>query len=884
MKMPIIYFSFFLLYLGSIFAQGYSDSAKLRGAFYYRSDSDAAARVGDHPDIMIRLGDEEDKLIFRRDRGFLPVWNSSAGEIGLDEIIPRTGCDNIVNAYSRVFVIENNPARAVIHWRYAIDCDNVNTNEWADEYFTVYPDGRCIRTIKNAEGITSLQQWEGLFPDVYNIKLSPSGIESILPQEIVSLNINSGNYTFEGFNYERGSYELKTNVTSDPEELNLTLNKEADKTLINPVIVLKNWGDAEAEIKVNGQSPEKYYSGYSSEIYGDHLVIWINLDSPESVEIIVKPTGGSGKFVNRTFPPDFGYEFEEVPPFPMGSAEPGKFGAYYTHLKFNSKFDEPWRVGEHSDVVVQFENNAHRFVFWRGTNYQPHLAGDTYETPYSCWYGTQFIERRGEDWNMPRYLEPMSDWDCRYSHVRIISSNDARAIVQWRYAPCHLDYSRNTSSSDPWGDWANEYYTIYPDAISVRKISAYSSRTGQTNQEDPHIEFHEAIPITNPGTIPEENIHWNSLSATDYDGNIKNWYTRDESGGAMENLEEISNRPIFVVRMKGSTVPLTVVQGRRVVYDPVAADNCRPFNQYDDWPAWPDDDRSFKDSEGLDWLWDEDPATYCYRNFYKQYPSHSSMFHVKWYDYEHIQDVKRTKIMIFGMVDANKAADINNFIPLAKSWNYAPGISINSQGFSGGSYDKTERAYKVSRDSESANQLSLSIDASSNSPIYNPCIVIENWDSEVTLSIDGELALNDSDFRQGIERNSEEVPSLVVWFRKESSNQISISLTDKLFTDIEKEQELPSNKFGLFQNYPNPFNPSTVIKFDIPELLEVRLDVYDVIGRKINTILGETKPAGSYSVEWNGKDNRGKRVTSGVYIYKLKAGDFIDAKKMILLQ
>jgi hypothetical protein len=858
-----------------ILGQEYS---RLRGAFYFRADADISARIGEHPDILIRLGDAEDKLIFRRNRGFLPTWYCSGGEIGFDELISRSGCNNTINEYSRVVIIENSPARSIIHWRYAVDCGNVNTNAWVDEYFTIYPDGRCIRTVKNTEGVSTLQQWENLSADIYNLQLSPKGIESVQSQEIVSLTINSENYSYDGFSNERGNYSLQSNVTADPTELNLILNP-GDKTVKNPVIVLKNWGDAKAEISVNDQQPEQFYTGYSPDMYGDHLVLWLSLESSDAVDINIKPVDGSGKFVNRTMPPDFGYEFEEVPPLPMGSPDPGKFGAYYTHLKFNSKFDEPWKVGEHSDVVVQFEDNSHRFVFWRGTNYQPHLAGDTYETPYSNWYGTQFVERRGEDWDMPRYLEPMSDWDCRYSHVRIISSNNARAIVQWRYAPCHLDYSRNITEDDPWGDWANEYYTIYPDAISVRKVTAFSRRTGKTNQEDPHIEFHEAIPIINPGTLPEENIHWNSLSATNYDGNKRNWITQDARGGAMEDLDEITNKPIFVVRMKGSTVPLSVVEGIRVVHDPVGSDNCRPFNQYDDWPAWPDNDRSFKDPEGLDWLWNEDPNTYCYRNFYKQYPSHSSMFHVKWYDYEHIQDVKRTKIMLFGMVDADKAVDINNFIPLAKSWNFAPGISINSSGFSGGVYDKTERAYKISRDSESANELNFTINAGSNSSVYNPCIVIKNWDSEVTLKVDGEII----PFRQGIEMNSDEVPSLVVWFRRESSSPISVSITDILYTDVNDNKDSPFRQFSLFQNYPNPFNPSTKIKFQLPETADVKLEIYDVLGRKIRTIVSELKTAGSYSVIWDGKDHYGNNISSGVYFYKLKASKFVDVKKMLLL-
>jgi photosystem II stability/assembly factor-like uncharacterized protein len=94
------------------------------------------------------------------------------------------------------------------------------------------------------------------------------------------------------------------------------------------------------------------------------------------------------------------------------------------------------------------------------------------------------------------------------------------------------------------------------------------------------------------------------------------------------------------------------------------------------------------------------------------------------------------------------------------------------------------------------------------------------------------------------------------------------------------EVEIPFiNKFSLSQNYPNPFNPSTVISYRLPVIGFVTLKVYDLLGREIATLVNEEKPAGEYEVEFDGSN-----LTSGIYFYQLKAGSFIETKKMILIK
>jgi hypothetical protein len=98
---------------------------------------------------------------------------------------------------------------------------------------------------------------------------------------------------------------------------------------------------------------------------------------------------------------------------------------------------------------------------------------------------------------------------------------------------------------------------------------------------------------------------------------------------------------------------------------------------------------------------------------------------------------------------------------------------------------------------------------------------------------------------------------------------------------------LPVNpeNFGLQQNYPNPFNPSTVINFSLPATMKCELIVYDVTGRIIkNLFSGLIEAETMKSVLWNGKDEAGKQIASGIYFYKLKANKFNETRKMILLK
>jgi hypothetical protein len=91
-------------------------------------------------------------------------------------------------------------------------------------------------------------------------------------------------------------------------------------------------------------------------------------------------------------------------------------------------------------------------------------------------------------------------------------------------------------------------------------------------------------------------------------------------------------------------------------------------------------------------------------------------------------------------------------------------------------------------------------------------------------------------------------------------------------------------EYALYQNYPNPFNPTTTIKYDLKQTAKVSLKIYNILGQEVRTLVNFNQEAGYKSIVWDGLNNYGARVASGVYIYRIEAGDFVQARKMILMK
>ena len=436
---------------------------------------------------------------------------------------------------------------------------------------------------------------------------------------------------------------------------------------------------------------------------------------------------------------------------PSGPPGAGRFGAYYTTLKYYDAWDAPWRVGGHADVVVRFDESPCRFVFWRGTSYIPHWV-----TENGIWYDNEF----NETWSEKGCHEPMSDKQCRFSHVRIIESSDARAVVHWRYAL--VDNWYNLAKIDEltgWGDWTDEVYTIYPDMVAVRNVTLRSSQPASSH------EWHEGIIVMGPDQRPEDVLHPDALTLANMKGQTHTYSW--EHGVPPEADEEgvvklPKNANIHWVNTKSEYKPFVAVSpDSEPVWDIYAHELRRDVSMFPWWNHWP---TAQKPSDGR-YAWDSDLA------------SHSSLSHCNWKAYSQTEE-SMTKIMLNGLTPKSAA----QLVPLAKSWSKPPELKLKKglfgSDFESEGYDPTQRAYQIvckKRGKPSALEFELA--ASKDSPVVNPAFVIKGWGKEgAMLTLRGKTTKAGKGFRIG-HRHTVDGSDLIVWVKTESTKPVKIKLT-----------------------------------------------------------------------------------------------------------
>lgn len=433
------------------------------------------------------------------------------------------------------------------------------------------------------------------------------------------------------------------------------------------------------------------------------------------------------------------------PVLPSGPPGPGRFGAFYTTLKYDEMWDEPRRVAPDSDVVVRFDATPIRLVFWQGTNY-----GGDWVTENNKWYTDEFLETGGSvDCPGGEDCEPMSDKQNRYSRVRILESTDARAVIHWRYALCEVVayVCANPDPNTGWADWADEYFTVYPDGVAVRKQVLWTS-----NFKNWH-EFQETIIINGPGARPEDNIQPAALTIGNMNGETATYSW--ENGPPQKKMEKPDHPNIQVVNMRSNWKPFQIVSP---VNSSVRAYTGEvTYSMFEWWNHWP---VAQVRSSGISAIAPDRP-------------SHSSLSHIIWDPYAKT-DNTMTKILLHGLTTRSAT----ELIPLAKSWLSAPKIEVSGSGFQSQGYDQTQRAFVVARQAASAaSQLHIALQASAESPLLNPAFVIRNWgDAAPKLSIDGRKVTRGPDFRYGFVPTMEG-NDLVVWLKLESTRPTRMEFT-----------------------------------------------------------------------------------------------------------
>ncbi len=109
----------------------------------------------------------------------------------------------------------------------------------------------------------------------------------------------------------------------------------------------------------------------------------------------------------------------------------------------------------------------------------------------------------------------------------------------------------------------------------------------------------------------------------------------------------------------------------------------------------------------------------------------------------------------------------------------------------------------------------------------------------------------------------------------------AIAVTFDHTNAVDETDGIP-DRYELMQNYPNPFNPTTTIRYSLKGETRVTLKVYNLLGQEVKTLVDELQTAGAKQVQWDGKNQKGAQLATGMYIYRLKAGNFVESRKMIL--
>jgi len=243
------------------------------------------SRTDKYADIKVNLGGDKGELVFCRGSSYLPYWQTSKGKWFLNEEIKRSGDGpqarpDKFNTFSQVKVVETNPARASVNWRYVPNMSLIEEKGWAEECLTVYPDGVLIRTIRKE--YKELDDWEDPSNLIINkLMLTEDGVEPLASawsstSELSLSGSSASDYVQKDFDETKRAYVLRLKQNGLPSNLSLAVGAGVR----NPVLFIENLGDVAVEsIKMNCEEFKDYRVGYPvKEIEKLHVRehVWID--------------------------------------------------------------------------------------------------------------------------------------------------------------------------------------------------------------------------------------------------------------------------------------------------------------------------------------------------------------------------------------------------------------------------------------------------------------------------------------------------------------------------------------------------------------------------------------------------------------------------------
>jgi len=411
----------------------------------------------------------------------------------------------------------------------------------------------------------------------------------------------------------------------------------------------------------------------------------------------------------------------------------GRFGANYTRLQFYPEWDAIWPIGEHLDVVVQFDESPTKLMFWRGTRYSACLVSENgkWLADQSRETGNNWFLGEGRREDMPTgCIEHMSDTQCRSARVAIIENNNARVVVNWRYLQMDVKFrQQDVPHNTGFGQWGNELYYIYPDGVSVRKVlPGYGG-------------WQETIFLNEPGTRPEDNVELEACTLANLEGESKT-YTW-EHGYPEFDLEDAC---IQMINFKSRFKPFIVFRkgGGFEVFNL----EVRPaYSHFPWWNHWPvaqtiSDGRSCNASD------------------------RASSSSLSWGD-------PGGSAALYGMTDQSAVS----LAALARSWNEPAKLTTQGSAFTSAGYDYTQRAYVLEARKE-AKSLNIEFAASPRSPLFNLALVVKGWGpSKLRLKLNERDIARGKAFRYDVEYDVEGNPSLIAWIKTKARKETTISLT-----------------------------------------------------------------------------------------------------------